>query len=128
MKYIFLLAIGTSILLYSCDQNITNTNTINSDMDSISYALGVDIANTFDMNSLHSINYDKLIDGLCCAIIGFLISDQITLNTTVTNSNFVVKRFALSSQSRIALSIPTRITPEQQNAPILSPGRWYNQV
>jgi FKBP-type peptidyl-prolyl cis-trans isomerase FklB len=64
VKNLFLLIAGTAILLSSCDQKMTGNTKLESDVDSISYLIGVDIGTNLKNASLEEINYTNFINGI----------------------------------------------------------------
>ncbi|NOQ27519.1 MAG: FKBP-type peptidyl-prolyl cis-trans isomerase [Bacteroidales bacterium] len=85
IKNLFLLIAGTAILLSSCDQKkssdqklssdhkmfsdqkMTDNTKLESDIDSVSYMIGVDIGNNLNNASLEEINYSNFINGIADA-------------------------------------------------------------
>lgn len=59
---------GAFILLSSCNKGIDTNAKINSGTDSLSYALGVDIGNSFVSANFEEINYNLLAKGLIAAM------------------------------------------------------------
>ncbi len=67
IKNLLLLIAGAAILLSSCDQKMTGKTNLESNVDTISYMLGVDIGNNLKNASLEEINYNIFINGLADA-------------------------------------------------------------
>ena len=65
----FLFAIiGIAFLLSSCGQNMNTNVTIKTDLDTISYMLGVDIGNSLIVNDFTDVEVDVFVNGLMDAI------------------------------------------------------------
>lgn len=58
------ISILSIIILLSCNQNVSNKTELANSTDSLSYAIGVDLANIINMKSLHEINYHTFSTGL----------------------------------------------------------------
>lgn len=67
MKKILILPLLALATLFSCNQAKTNENTsmeLKTELDSVSYAIGMDIANNLKQNKLDSLNVDALADAM----------------------------------------------------------------
>jgi len=66
MKIRNLLIISTLIALIfsACSQNVNTNVKLKSDLDSVSYALGIDIANSLERGYVNELNYNALIKGI----------------------------------------------------------------
>ena len=70
-KNLFLALIGLVFLFSSCSNNNFNPNSkLTTDLDSVSYAIGVDIANSLTSAGVEEVNYDAFFDGLKNSIEG----------------------------------------------------------
>lgn len=63
LKNLLLIFIGISILS-SCGKNFDTNTQLKSDLDTISYVIGVDIANSLKNAGVEEINYDAFFSGL----------------------------------------------------------------
>lgn len=73
MKKLFILPLLGLVALWSCNPTNTKDNTsmeIKTDLDSVSYALGVDIANNLKSNKLDSINVGLLSEAMHTVLAG----------------------------------------------------------
>jgi len=64
IKNLILLIAGAAIILSSCGQTMTGNAKLVTDEDTLSYALGVDIANNLSRNSINELNYDAFLAGI----------------------------------------------------------------
>lgn len=64
IKNLLLLIAGAAIILSSCDQKMTGKTKLVSDVDSISYLIGIDIGGNLKNASLEEINYTNFINGV----------------------------------------------------------------
>ena len=64
IKNLLFFIIGATIILSSCGQTITGNVKLNSDLDTLSYNLGVDIGNSLKNISINELNYDAFVNGL----------------------------------------------------------------
>jgi FKBP-type peptidyl-prolyl cis-trans isomerase FklB len=64
IKTYLLLIAGAAIILSSCGQNMTGNAKIVSEEDTLSYALGVDIANSLKRSSIEELNYQAFVNGM----------------------------------------------------------------
>ena len=64
IKNLLLLITGAAIMLSSCGQSMKGDVKLKSDIDTLSYSLGVDIGNSLKNISITELNYDAFINGL----------------------------------------------------------------
>jgi len=64
IKTYLLLIAGAAIILSSCGQNMTGNAKIVSEEDTLSYALGVDVANSLKRSSIEELNYEAFVNGM----------------------------------------------------------------
>ena len=64
IKNLLLFIIGSTIILSSCGQSLTGNVSLKTDLDTLSYALGSDVANSLKQMSLEEINYDAFVKGM----------------------------------------------------------------
>jgi len=67
MKKLLILPLLALVTLFSCNQTNTNDNTnmeLKTELDSVSYAIGLDIANNLKQNKLESLNVEALADAM----------------------------------------------------------------
>jgi len=68
IKNLLFIIVGATIILSSCGQRLTGSAKLNSDLDTLSYSLGVDIGNSLKNISINEINYDAFVNGLTDAL------------------------------------------------------------
>lgn len=63
-KILLLSVIGLLFLFSSCSNSFNPNSKLNTDIDTLSYAIGVDIANSLQSGGVDELNYDAFFDGL----------------------------------------------------------------
>lgn len=64
IRHWIFLSLGAAIIFSSCGQTITKDVKLNSEMDTLSYAIGADFGNNLKNFNLNDINYDAFVNGL----------------------------------------------------------------
>ena len=64
IKNLLLLITGAAIILSSCGQTMTGNAKIKTDLDTLSYAIGADVASSLQSMNVEEINYDVFIKGM----------------------------------------------------------------
>jgi FKBP-type peptidyl-prolyl cis-trans isomerase FklB len=92
-----ILATGAcALFLTSCDQNKTSA-TLNTEMDSVSYAIGLSIGNNFKQQSLDSVSVD-----LIAQAINDVLKDKKDLPMTEADVNMLLQSFMMKHQRTVA--------------------------
>lgn len=64
IKHLLLIVTGAVMLLSSCEQSISGSSKMESDIDSLSYMLGVDVGNSLKGAAFEEITYKLFMNGL----------------------------------------------------------------
>ena len=64
IKNLLLLIAGAAILLSSCDQKMTGNTKLETELDTLSYMIGIDIGNKLKNASLEEVNYNNFFNGV----------------------------------------------------------------
>lgn len=64
IKQWILLSVGAAIILTSCGQTSTKNVKLNTEMDTLSYAIGADFGSNLKNFNMNNLNYDAFVNGL----------------------------------------------------------------
>ncbi|MFO7842579.1 MAG: FKBP-type peptidyl-prolyl cis-trans isomerase [Bacteroidales bacterium] len=64
MRNLLLISTFVAFIFSSCSQGVNTNVKLKSDLDSVSYALGVDIANSLERGNVDELNYNAFIKGI----------------------------------------------------------------
>jgi len=64
MRNLLLISTFIAFIFSACSQGVNTNVKLKSDLDSVSYALGIDIANSLERGYVNEINYDAFIKGI----------------------------------------------------------------